>query len=241
MLVAVIGCGGKFQTDPHPLGNEAGAGTGGVAAGGAGAGGGIGVCASFVDEKPLSVRVLIRNKLNVPIHLGRRVELCSETPLFLVQDAAGKAVSDLGNCRTPCESLLDGNPIGGCIARCPYPEAVTLASGESVSLNWPGLFDVESDLPNECVPKRADGQDFGTRCSHSQQVPSGSFSFSAEAGTLLDCSYTFKNGCPECTPNAEGGCRTNFALISGARLTARTTVKLDAASQNSVVELTFAE
>jgi len=120
-------------------------------------------------------------------------------------------------------------------------KVVTLAPGESVSVDWAGLFDVEADLPKACVPERSDGLEFGTKCDHSSAVPSGSFSFSAEAGTLRDCSQNIAGGCHECEPNPEGGCTTPYALIGGSLLTARATVELDARSRNQPVTLIFAD
>ncbi len=212
-----------------------------MGAAGLGAAGQPAVCASFIDEKPLSVPVLIRNDSNHPIHLGPRMEVCGETPLFSVQDASGAAVRALNRCGTPCSTLLAGNPIGGCIAICPVSKAVTLEPGETITTSWAGLFSVEADVPRECVPKRADGVDFGTRCDRVQSFASGAYTFNAEAGTTLDCSQFSPDGCYECEPDAEGLCTVPNALVGGKRLSARTAVELDATGQNAAVVLVFAD
>jgi hypothetical protein len=251
--LALGGCGGKSHSEQTQLGNEAGssnnggansagsnAGGAGSNAGGASAGGQAAICASFVDAKPLSVPVLIRNDLTFAIHLGPRMNQCAETPLFLVQDASGTLLSGPGSCRTPCESLLSGDPVGGCIATCPQLKAVTLAPGESVSIAWTGLFGIQSDLPAECVPKRSDGLVFGTQCERAQAIAPGSYTFSAQAGTTLDCSMLVPGGCDPCAPGADGGCTTPYAVVGGPTLTAQSVVEIEPAiAQNDAVTLVF--
>ena len=217
-----------------------GAGAGGVGAGGIGTGGQPAECKSFVDEKPLSVPVLIRNDLNFPIHLGARIETCAEMSLFSVQDASGAAVREPNPCRTPCETLLAGNPVGGCLAICPVQKAVTIAPGETVTTSWAGLFGVEDDVPRACVPKRSDGLDFGTRCNHALSIASGAYTFDAQAGTTLECSLS-PGGCSACQPDAGGLCTVSNALVGGKVLSARAVVDLDADRQNAAVTLVFEE
>ena len=198
-------------------------------------------CASFVDAQPLSVPVLIRNDLDFPIHLGPRADDCGETPLFFVQDASGVAVLAPNPCRTPCDTLLAGNPVGGCLAICPVSKALTLEPGETVTTSWAGLFSVEGDLPRECVPKRADGLDFGTRCDHSLSIESGAYTFNAQAGTTIDCSQLSPDGCKECVPDKDGLCTVPSALVGGKVLNARVVVDIDANGQNAAVMLVFAD
>lgn len=249
-LVVLTGCAGKSRADHSQLGNEAGGNGGGAAgAGGAGmgsagmgaaaAGGQPAICQSFVDAKPHSVPVLIRNDGKVAIHLGPRLENCAETPLFLVRDASGNVLTGPGRCRTPCESLLAGDPVGGCPAVCPVLKAVTLQPGETISVDWAGLFGVQDDLPSECVPKRADGLEFGTQCEHLQAIAAGTYTFSAEAGTTLDCSQILAEGCAKCMPDADGYCTTPYALVGGSRLMARVEAEFDARGQADPVELVF--
>ncbi|MEI9953041.1 MAG: hypothetical protein WDO74_29695 [Pseudomonadota bacterium] len=256
-LAAVAGCGGKSQVDQSQLGNQAGrssngeagnagsvgaggAGVGGAGAGGAGAGGQSAICASFVDAKPLSIPVLIENDLKFPIHLGPRTDSCAETPLFLVQDPSGTLLRDPGPCRTPCDSLLAGDPIGGCPGVCPTPKAVTLEPGESISVDWAGLFGVAADLPSQCIPKRPDGLEFGSQCEHSRAIAAGSYTFSAQAGTTLDCSEVLADGCYECEPDADGLCTVPYAVVGGATLTARAVVAVEARiGHNDSVKLVF--
>ena len=259
VVVALSGCGGRAHTEGQ-LGNEAGSsnvggagsaggpgaggiGAGGFGASGAGAGGQLVECSSFVDAKPLSVPVLIRNDLDFPIYLGARTETCGATPLFSVQDASGAAVREPDPCRTPCETLLAGSPTGGCTASCPVQRALTLQPGEAVTTSWAGVFEVEDDVPRECVPKRTDGLDFGTRCNHAQSIASGAYTFNAQAGKAISCSRSTltPNGCRGCTSDADGLCWEPNAVVGGKVLKARAAVELDADGQNATVMLVFAD
>jgi len=256
LLVGLAGCGGQSRTDGRladqagssngagaggaDVPGSAGAGAGGVGMGGTGAGGQPAECSSFVDAKPLSVSVLIRNDLEFPIYLGARMETCAETPLFSVQDASGAAVRDPNPCRTPCESLLAGDPVGGCIAICPVQKAVTLQPGEAVTTSWAGLFGVEDDVPSACVPRRTDGLDFETRCEYAQSIASGAYTFIAQAGTALNCSLS-PDGCRGCDSDADGLCRVSNAVVGGKVLKSQAAVELDAHGKNAAVMLVFAD
>ena len=254
LLAALSGCGGRSRSEAE-FGNQAGSshvgeagsaggpGAGGVGAGGVGAGGQPAECSSFVDAKPLSIPVLLRNDLTFPIYLGARMETCGAPPLFSVQDASGAALPEPNPCRTPCETLLAGNPVGGCLGICLVQTAVTLQPGEAVNTSWAGLFGVEDDVPSECVPKRADGVDYGTRCEYTQSIANGAYTFNAQAGTAIRCSVSpvSPNGCRGCDSDVDGLCKVSNAVVGGKVLNARAAVELDAHGRNAAVMLVFAE
>jgi hypothetical protein len=80
---------------------------------------------------------------------------------------------------------------------------------------------VQHTLPQQCIA------DFDyAQCSQAKQIQPGTFTFSARAGSSLDCSAT-SGTCNTCMPTGEGGCTTLDGLISGEMHNATATVFLD--------------
>jgi len=178
----------------------------------------------FVDDAGWSVSVILVNLTSQELHLGQEMVTCGVSPLFQVQDSAGSALTELGDCRQACENVLKGSGIG-CPALCRFPEATTLAPGESTSLAWSGLFRTEDSVPALCLPNGLSNEPVA--CDRARRIEPGTFRFTATAGTSLDCSLTI-GSCGACEVNSLGGCRTPAALIAGTTLSAETTVALDA-------------
>jgi hypothetical protein len=170
------------------------------------------------------VAVLIRNQTSETLHLGAQQVDCSTPPLFHVQDAAtGNDLAEFGACRSPCDLVMQGGPVG-CPALCALPSAVTLQPGEGTSVVWSGLYPVQHTLPDECLPA---GETQPLQCDRATQISAGAFTFTAQAGTELDCSQG-PGPCGQCMPTGAGGCTTGAAVIAGTLRTAETTVDLDA-------------
>jgi hypothetical protein len=246
LVSALAACGGKsFEDDPDPNrgGSEQGgsstggsgpaAGTahggaiskGGTASAGSGQGGSAGsVCETFDDDPGSFINVAIYNNTATPIYLGQTMVTCGVSPLFQVHDAGGAALPSLGNCRSPCQSLRNMGP-AGCPAICAFPSSVSLQPGGVLYTSWDGLFQVQTQLPEQCV---APGYGEGS-CDQAQQIEPGTFTFSALAGLSVDCAQTTGGTCSPCTPDGNGGCTTPGSVIGGKLLTAVTSVLLDGA------------
>jgi hypothetical protein len=245
LLVSVLAaCGGRsFDVDPNPNGggshqggsgqggSSAGSGRGGTSSkagapsGGSGQGGSAGAqCAGFEDAATGSyVQVAIINRTTAAIYLGQDMVNCGVSPLFQVGDASGVVLQPPNSCSGSCQTLIKQGPIG-CPAICAFPSAVALQPGETLYTSWQGLFQVQRELPLQCVPS-----DYGvTTCQQTTQVQPGAFTFSAVAGRSLDCKATTGGACVACTPTPGGGCSTSGALIAGQMLNAVTNVQLDA-------------
>ena len=243
LLVAVAGCGGKSfaVNDPDPnggTGNEAGTaqgGTGnvsgaahggttskgGTTSGGSGQGGvGGSLCDGFKDDAGYYVMVALVNNTMAPIYLGQPMATCSVDPLFQVKDASGTPLASPGGCRTPCQT---GGAIGGCVASCAFPTSITLQPGERYNTTYNGLYEIQTELPKQCL---APGYD-QARCDQAKQIRVGTFTFSAQAGSSLDCS-PLGGSCSACMPTGNG-CSTPGSLISGQMHNATTTVLLNQA------------
>lgn len=240
LISALAACGGK-SVGPNPEGgsgatSNGGTGTGGTATGGAAAGGGsqagtasagaASACSARDDDAGALVQVAILNKTTAPLYIGQQMVTCGLAPLFQVADARGGVLSPLGSCRTAC-STLRKQGAAGCPAICLFPTSVALQPGEIDQTTWDGLYQVPATLPAACVPFDA-GEDT-VSCDQAKRIQPGSFKFSAQAGTALDCSQTTgADNCSQCMSNANGGCSTPGSLIGGKILTAETTVALDA-------------
>ncbi len=137
-------------------------------------------------------------------------------------DAAGKALASPGFCMTSCNDVIHGT-VRGCPAiACALGSAITLQPGDSMLTQWSGEFVVNEMLPPACRP--ANGQ---SDCQRIEGVQPGAFTFSAQAGTKLDCTQFGGGMCAACTPNKEGGCTTFGAVIAAPLLAAETKVVLD--------------
>jgi hypothetical protein len=196
---------------------KAGSTSGGTAQGGTGGS----VCESFDDQPGRYISVAIYNKTAAAIHLGEQQVSCEISPLFDVNDAQGAALKSPSGCRGPCQALRQGGPIG-CDALCAYPSAVTLQPGEVLHTTWDGLYEVEAQLPAQCLAAGQPGM-----CTQARAIAPGKFTFSALAGSSLDCSTTVGGSCGSCVATGNGGCTTNGSLIAGTLHEATTTVVLD--------------
>jgi hypothetical protein len=245
LVSALAACGGKsFEVDPSPNGggsNQGGSNQGGSSAGssrggtsnwagastgGTSQGGRAGAeCAGFEDGAPSYVQVAIINKTTAAIYLGQDMANCGVSPLFRVSDSAGAILQPPSSCSGSCQSFIDNGPMG-CLANCAFPSAIALQPGETLYTSWDGLFQVERQLPMQCI---ASSYNVAT-CQQTKQVLPGAFEFSAVAGRSVDCKATSGGACAACTPTpgGAGGCSTPGALISGQMLSTFTHVQLDA-------------
>lgn len=189
----------------------------------AGAGGASTDCSMFEDDLGWSVAVSIINRTSQTIHVGQQQVTCSQAPLFQVEDGMGDTLADFGSCRTACETVMQDGTLG-CPAICLFPSAVTLQPDEGTNVIWNGMYRQETSLPQGCFPE--DQPVATSMCDRAVQIEPGRFTFSALAGTELDCLQT-TGSCVECTAQGEGGCATP-ATIGGTLLTAEVRVDLDA-------------
>jgi hypothetical protein len=244
VLSALAACGGKSfeagEPDPTPGGTSPGGsgqggsgstagtqaggstGKGGTGSAGTGQGGSAGsTCEGFDDEPGYFVGVVIMNKTSAPIHLGQDMVDCTVGPVFAVQNGSGAPLPSPGNCRSTCEALRTNGPVG-CPAICAFPSSTVLQPGEVLYTSYSGLYDVQINLPQHCVDP-----DYGVaQCSQTKQIQPGTFTFSARAGSSIDCSET-TGVCNACMASGGGGCTTPGSLISGKMRSATATVFLD--------------
>jgi hypothetical protein len=168
------------------------------------------------------IRVALINKTAAPIHLGDEMVTCGAPSLFEVSDARGGRLTKPGDCRTPCQSL-SSDGAGGCVALCAQPTTVTLQPGDVLFTTWDGLYEIQAELPKQCLPAG-----FSAQCSQARQITPGTYMFSAQAGSTLDCAQSADGMCGACMPTGNGGCTTPGGLISGPMHKATSTVLLDA-------------
>lgn len=246
LLTALTACGGKsFETDQNPDGGgsdqgggghagsgSAGKGQGGSQAGtgqagssnyagmGPGGAGGTGsVCDAFNDAPGAYISVAIINQTSAVIYLGQQEVNCSVAPLFGVNDASGALLAPPNGCLGTCQTLRANGPIG-CPTICAFPSTTAIQPGQAIYTTWSGLYQVERELPRQCV-----SGDYGNVCQQTVQVQPGQFTFSAIAGRSIDCSQSSGGPCQACVQN-ENGCVTQGALIGGEILKAATSVAL---------------
>ena len=232
LLVSTLAaCGGKSSASPGD-GGDGGSGAGGsTGVGGKGhagsaAAGAASVCTSFDDDYGALVNVSISNQTGAPIYLGQDKVTCGVSPLFQVADGSGDVLPSLGNCRSPCAALRTQG-VGGCPAICAFPTSVALQPNEVLYTTWDGLFSVQGHLPAKCVPSEAGGGSM-LSCDQAKRIEPGTFTFSAFAGSALDCSQTTAAGaCSPCSAGLNGGCSTSGSLITGPMHVTGTTVELD--------------
>jgi hypothetical protein len=250
-----VACAGKSNGgEEEPRGGAGGsASTGGVGSGGKPSAGAGGMaqnpeCAALRDDDPYYIAVSIRNDTKETLFLGTETMPCVVVPWFEVSDAEDRPLVPVGNCRGSCESAMSDNPLGGCPAICAAAQAVELRPGEVLSTAWTGQYLELVGLPKACQSDEYPA----AQCDRARSIEPGSFTFSATAGTELDCSPT-GNDCPPCVRSSEGGCVTSGALIGGSVRTARTQLELDAGygvgagngdgndGALNIVEITFEE
>ncbi len=238
LVFGLVACGGKSIDDAEPSGGgSGGTSVGGTGQGGAGANGGTAIggtaiggtaiggspsdCARFDDETQLYIRVSIANKTLGPIYLGPTTMTCDTTPLFTVADAAGQPLPALGSFRYSCASARQQGD-AGVPGICLISDGITLQPGETLFTAWDGFYAAHTLLPRECSP-RGEGN---LMCVQAKTIRPGVFTFSAQAGSSLDC-FTSSSGCNACVPDSQGGCKTSGVLIAGALRQAVARVELD--------------
>lgn len=234
--VGLCACGTKTSTSPPQTG------TGGT--GGPSGGGELPAqCAAFADELGgPSPRMVIRNATSRVIHLGPVRAACGSFVPYSIATEGGQVLSIDQDCPTLCSARMKGLPFG-CPLICVYPRSITLQPGESTLTKWGGYF-ASTLLPREC---RRDSPST-EQCTQFKKIEPGTYLFSAQAGTELDCSSTTSNPeCEPCEPVEAGGCATNGGVIAGDVLRAETTIEVDAShgvgadasSDPTPVELVF--
>jgi len=190
-----------------------------------GTGGGVN-CTSFRDaDAPAGVSVHIVNETSGVIYLGQKAINCVAEPLFQVHDQDGMELFPPGPCRS-CQDVMSGSY--ACFANCPWTPAVTLQPGEALDQAWTGLFGVGvQELPRACLsaplPLEA-----ATSCSYAAAAQPGKFTFSAKAGTAMECGAPEASTCGACQPNANGGCITIQGVVPLPTLSVETTLTLNA-------------
>jgi hypothetical protein len=244
LVASAAACGGKSfeanEQDPNGGSGSAGTGQGGAGSvGGTAHGGSVGkggsaaagtsqggsagsLCESFDDQPGYYISVAIINKTTAPLYLGQDTVTCGVTPLFRVTYPSFGILEPPGDCRTSCQLLGANGPVG-CDAACRLPSSVALQPGEVLYTMWNGLYDVQTELPRQCL-----AVDYGsTQCTQALQIQPGEFTFAATAGSSLDCTQTTGGACSACMPTGTGGCSVPGSLISGQLHTATTTVLLN--------------
>jgi hypothetical protein len=187
-------------------------------------GGNNAACAEFLDTPSAgSVAIVISNQTSQTIHVGTTGPVnCSSPPLFRVADAAGDDLPEPALCRFPCSAAMQEDAIAGCPAICLFPQAVTLEPFEGTAVTWEAFYVESVSLPAECATI---GE--SVSCDRTRRIEPGKFTFSASAGTELDCTETLGD-CGECMAQGNGGC-TRPARVGGTLFTATTSVDLDEA------------
>jgi hypothetical protein len=193
-------------------GGSAGLGKGGTAQGG------TAQCDAYLDEGPANIPVRIVNETKGPLYLGPQPN-CGAAPLFSVADAAGTLLPFVGFCETTCQQLINGGAISCPAVACPVGSILLLQPGEDSLQLWNGLYNQPMLLAPECRPATSESM-----CLRVAAVKPGTFTFTATAGSKLDCSQT---SCMACTPSDTGGCTTFGGVVTGPTLSAETTLQLD--------------
>lgn len=206
----------------HGGNNSGGTGVGGFSGGtGAAGSGGSSSCEAYFDQPGTTVGVELVNHTQEAIYLGSTSPGCGGPAQIQVADASGP-LSAPGLCRATCQNLIQGTTALCVPIACPVNAVLTLQPGESTSEEWGGAFLRDASLPLACRP--ASG---ASDCQRVEGVAPGVYTFSAIAGTTLDCSQLGGAPCQPCMPSAGGGCWTAAAVIAGPFLTAKTQVMLD--------------
>ena len=217
---AVGGGAGASPGGATPGGSDAGGSdSGGGFVGGAGASAASTACDAYLDQSGTTVQLELVNDTQQAIYLGPRMPGCGGEQIQ-VADATG-ALLVPGFCQATCQNVIQGTtPLCPPIA-CPVNSTVTLQPGELTLVEWGGAFLRDASLPLACLPANA-----ATDCQRIEGVTPGVYTFSAIAGTKLDCSQLGGAPCERCMPSSAGGCWTPAAVITGPFLTATTEVLL---------------
>jgi len=234
LLATLAACGGKAVGVLGQAGGDTQAG-GTAAAGGAGnaggtasggspqAGGASVACEYYDDDAGTLVSVRLINQTSAPLYFGVRKPSCTASPLFSVKDQNGGALAPLSSCRTPCDVAAELGTQPPCLGPCFTPDAISLQPGSSYTTSWSGLYADVVDLPGRCVSAPQGSK----RCERASVIQPGTFTFSAYAGSALDCSQAPAPTCGACPPDVEP-CPIPGGLVSGELRIVSTTVQLDA-------------
>ncbi len=177
-------------------------------------------CDAYLDQSGTTVQVELVNDTQQAIYLGPQMPGCGGEQIQGA-DATG-ALLVPGFCQATCQNVIQGTtPLCPPIA-CPVNSTVTLQPGELTLVEWDGAFLRDASLPLACLPANA-----ATDCPRIEGVTPGVYTFSAIAGTKLDCSQLGGAPCERCMPSSAGGCWTPAAVIAGPFLTATSEVMLD--------------
>jgi hypothetical protein len=207
-----VAAGGGSSHGGATMGGSAGVAAGGNAQSGA-------RCDAYVDEGAANISVRIVNETKAALYLGPQPS-CGAAPFFDVRDAADNLLPYPGVCQVTCQQLLSGAGIACLPVVCPIGPVLTLQPGEDALQYWNGLYDEATSLVPECRPPSGE-----SLCQRVVAVKPGSFTFTATAGSGLDCSAPF---CMTCTPSNTGGCTTLGGVVSGPSYSAETKLVLDA-------------
>jgi hypothetical protein len=232
LLATLAGCGGKAVGVRGQAGGDTQAGgtaavggagnAGGVATGGSPQTGGASVaCDYYDDDAGTLVNVRLVNQTSAPLYFGVRKPSCTDAPLFSVKDQNGGVLSPLSGCRTPCDVVAELG-MQPCLEPCFTPEAISLQPGSGYTTSWSGLYADVVDLPGRCVSAPQGSK----RCERASVIQPGTFTFSAYAGSALDCSQAPAT-CGACPPDVDP-CPNPGGLVSGELRIASITVRLDA-------------
>lgn len=183
-------------------------------------GGGTTQCEGDVyqDDGPANIPVRIINDTKAVLYLGPKPN-CGAGLLFNVADATGILQPSPPICQTTCQQLIAGSIPGCPPIACPVGEVLTLQPGEETLQLWTGLYEEDMALAPGC--DRGAGVD---TCQRIAAVKPGAFTFTATAGSQLECSVA---PCMTCTPADTGGCTTFGGVVTGPMLSAETKVMLD--------------
>jgi hypothetical protein len=111
-------------------------------------------------------------------------------------------------------------------------------------MTWSALYTETVSVPPACQNKS-----IGVECQRIVRAKPGTYVFSAQAGTSMNCTVPDLMSCQTCEPSGDGGCSTHPALIAGPLLQAEAKVDLDASygigagpgAMTRRVEITFAD
>lgn len=175
-------------------------------------------CESFDDDADVGVQIDVVNGSSEALYLGSKPDGCEAPALFAVQRESGPMLTKPTSCRTPCDVARVSGPVGCPPPDCPRTLVTRLMPQQGITVTWDGLDYVARFLPEACV-QSPEGDE---QCIRAQRVEPGTFTFTAEAGTMISCSQDCDDACdPEL-----GGCFVADAVIAGPRRQVSVTVSL---------------
>ncbi len=221
--------GGSGGTGSGATGAGGGSGATGSGATGAGAGSGAGggqgdECSSFDDDAEQTMEVVITNQTSQTLYVGPFEQSCGPAPLFSVHQE-GRIVEYFDSyCSASCAQVRDDGFLA-CPAICLFPGTIELEPGASYVIRWSGLVHEERTLPAVCSENEF-GPEGDYACYRRAQITPGFYTFSARAGTELDCAGSADPTCGACEPQGEGACVHTGPIAAGDVLTAETLVEV---------------